>query len=152
IGALPRATGRFEQLRAKDGCPDVTGQVQQDRCWFAAGVAMIRNNPKAWLARIPAKLGYTFDHESFAVEYLHEARPEDWPDDRRAAARAILSNVHRALVVLAALACVAWHWRRAPTTEAARHKNEVHELEAALGMKRIGFGPVMQALLLVGIV
>ena len=34
IGAFPRATGRFETLRSSDGCREVTGQVQQDRCWF----------------------------------------------------------------------------------------------------------------------
>ncbi|HLV22097.1 MAG TPA: glycosyltransferase family 39 protein, partial [Polyangiaceae bacterium] len=32
IGALTE-TGRFTTLRAADGCPVVTGQVQQDRCW-----------------------------------------------------------------------------------------------------------------------
>ena len=41
-------------------------------------------HPWHWLALVPAKLGYTFDHESFAVEYLHEARPEAWPEARRA--------------------------------------------------------------------
>ena len=85
IGAFPRATGRFETLRASDGCREVTGQVQQDRCWFAYGVQQIGEAPRRWLALIPAKLGYTFDHESFAVEYLHEARPSFWPDDKRAA-------------------------------------------------------------------
>ncbi len=38
IGAFPRATGRFETLRSSDGCRDVTGQVQQDRCWLEYGL------------------------------------------------------------------------------------------------------------------
>lgn len=107
IGASPRATGRFEALRAEDGCRVVTGQVQQDRCWLAYGLARIREAPGRWLALVPKKLGYTFDHESFAVEYLHEARPEAWPEPRRAAARDVLGGVHQLLACAAALAGVA---------------------------------------------
>lgn len=106
IGAFPRATGRFETLRSDDGCRDVTGQVQQDRCWFSYGMAHIRKTPGRWLGLIPAKLGFTFDHESFAVEYLHQARPNDWPEARRARWRDVTSTAHRILVVLAALGCV----------------------------------------------
>ena len=107
IGAFPRATGRFETLHASDGCREVTGQVQQDRCWFSYGVAQIKASPRHWLNLVPAKLGYTFDHESFAVEYLREARPADWPEDRRLRVRALTTFVHRLLVFVAALGCVA---------------------------------------------
>ncbi len=108
IGAFPRATGRFETLRSSDGCREVTGQVQQDRCWFTYGVAQIRAHPWRWLSLVPAKLGFTFDHESFAVEYLHEARPGTWPEPRRTAARDGLTLVHRLLLAAAALGCVAF--------------------------------------------
>lgn len=108
IGAFPRATGRFETLRSSDGCREVTGQVQQDRCWLAYGVANIRATPRRWLGLIPAKLSNTFDHESFAVEYLREARPGDWPEPRRVAWRARLSMLHRLLVALSPLAFVAF--------------------------------------------
>jgi 4-amino-4-deoxy-L-arabinose transferase-like glycosyltransferase len=107
IGAFPRATGRFETLRSSDGCREVTGQVQQDRCWFFYGLDQIRAAPARWLSFIPAKLGYTFDHESFAVEYLREARPSQWPEERRVGMRAITTGAHRLLVCFAALACVA---------------------------------------------
>jgi 4-amino-4-deoxy-L-arabinose transferase-like glycosyltransferase len=107
IGSFPRATGRFETLRSSDGCRDVTGQVQQDRCWFAYGLAQIEAHPARWLGLIPAKLGYTFDHESFAVEYLREARPEDWPEARREAARGLTTLVERLLVCAGALGVVA---------------------------------------------
>lgn len=106
IGAFPRATGRFETLRSSDGCREVTGQVQQDRCWFDYGVRNIREAPGHWLGLVPAKLGYTFDHESFAVEYLHEARPSSWPEERRSDVRAMVTYVHRLLVVLAPFAFV----------------------------------------------
>ncbi len=111
IGAFPRATGRFETLRASDGCREVTGQVQQDRCWFGYGAAQIKAAPARWLALIPKKLSYTFDHESFAVEYLREANPSAWPEARRVRVRDVLSWFHRGLVVLAALGCVALRFR-----------------------------------------
>jgi hypothetical protein len=107
IGAFPRATGRFETLRSSDGCREVTGQVQQDRCWFEYGLANIRRAPRRWLALVPAKLSNTFDHESFAIEYLREARPADWPESRRRAWRSMLTTMHRVLVVTSPLAFVA---------------------------------------------
>lgn len=106
IGAFPRATGRFETLRSSDGCREVTGQVQQDRCWMAYGLEHIRSAPWRWLSLVPAKLAYTFDHESFPVEYLREARPAAWPEARRSSARGVLTAFHRVLCVLAPLAFV----------------------------------------------
>ncbi len=107
IGAFPRATGRFETLRASDGCREVTGQVQQDRCWFSFGLAEIRRAPLRWLSLVPRKLGFTFDHESFPVEYLREGRPSAWPEARRVAARDVLTMTHRMLLFGAALGCAA---------------------------------------------
>jgi 4-amino-4-deoxy-L-arabinose transferase-like glycosyltransferase len=108
IGAFPRATGRFETLRSSDGCREVTGQVQQDRCWFAYGVDQIRARPWWWLSLVPAKLGYTFDHESFAVEYLHEALPDAWPEPRRVAVRDLTTAAHRLLLAASCLGCIAF--------------------------------------------
>jgi len=112
IGSFPRATGRFETLHASDGCREVTGQVQQDRCWFGYGLEQIRAHPGHYLALVPAKLAFTFDHESFAVEYLREARPSLWPEPRRVAIRELTSAAHRILVFAAALAGVAFALRR----------------------------------------
>ena len=114
IGAFPRATGRFETLRSSDGCREVTGQVQQDRCWLHYGLDRIRADPARWLGLVPAKLGYTFDHESFPVEYLREARPSDWPEPRRVEARELLTAAHRLLCVLALFGCVALVGRGGP--------------------------------------
>jgi 4-amino-4-deoxy-L-arabinose transferase-like glycosyltransferase len=107
IGALTD-TGRFVTLRAEHGCPIVTGQVQQDRCWAKVGRDVIRTDPVHWLALIPKKLSHTYDHESFAIEYLREANPAAWPESRRIAARALLTTFHRLLLAVAALACVAF--------------------------------------------
>lgn len=103
IGAFPRATGRFETLRAGDGCSVVRGQVDQDRCWMRAGVQWIKEDPVRWLGLVPKKLGYTFDHESFQVGYLGEANPSAWPEERRAWWRRLLTAAHGALLVGAAL-------------------------------------------------
>jgi hypothetical protein len=106
IGAITE-TGRFQTLRGKDGCPNVTGQVQQDDCWGKIGWQKIRQSPARWLSIAPKKLAQTFDHESFAVEYVHEADPGAWPDSRREAARGLLTSAHLALLAFAALSIVA---------------------------------------------
>ncbi len=102
IGAITE-TGRFRALRAEDGCPIVTGQVQQDRCWGEVGAAKIKEEPLAWIAKMPAKLAQTYDHESFPIEYLHEAAPENWPEPRRSAGRELLTTFHWLLITAAAL-------------------------------------------------
>lgn len=106
IGALTE-TGRFRTLRAEDGCPVVTGQVQQDRCWADVGLRIIKQDPQAWFAKIPAKLSQTYDHESFPIEYLREAAPDLWPDDRRKAGRELLTTFHWLLMTAAALSPIA---------------------------------------------
>jgi 4-amino-4-deoxy-L-arabinose transferase-like glycosyltransferase len=107
IGAFPRATGRFETLKASDGCPVVTGQVQQDRCWLHEGLRWIGQDPARWIGLMPQKLSYTFDHESFPMGYLGEADPARWPEEQRALGRDILSTFHRALMAFAALGLIA---------------------------------------------
>ncbi len=117
IGALTES-GRFQTLQAKDGCPAVTGQVAQDRCWSRVGRQTILRAPGAWLAKIPKKLGHTFDHESFPIEYLREADPATWPEARRVAGRGLLTLFHRLLLVGAALGVIAAvpyrRWDRRP--------------------------------------
>ncbi|MBI4702725.1 MAG: glycosyltransferase family 39 protein [Deltaproteobacteria bacterium] len=113
IGSFPRATGRFETLRASDGCRVVTGQVQQDRCWLGAGLGWIAAEPRRWLGLVPRKLGETFDHESFPVGYLAEADPAAWPPAQREQARRALTLAHRILLSLAPLGLMAWPRRGA---------------------------------------
>lgn len=115
IGAISR-TGRFETLRASDGCRVVSGQVQQDRCWRQVGLQKIASDPAGWLKLAPKKLGETFNHESFAIEYLHEADPVSWTPSRRAAGRELLGTFHRLLLIAAALGVIALpgSWRERP--------------------------------------
>jgi len=53
---------------------------------------------RRWLSLAPTQLSQTFDHESFAIEYLREAVHE-LARPRRLAARALLTAFHRALLV-----------------------------------------------------
>jgi 4-amino-4-deoxy-L-arabinose transferase-like glycosyltransferase len=106
IGALT-TTGRFHALHASDGCPVVTGQVQQDRCWGEVGRQNILHDPIHWLRLAPMKLAQTYDHESFAIEYLREADPGGWPESRRVAGRALLTVFHQMLLAAAALGLIA---------------------------------------------
>lgn len=106
IGALTE-TGRFRTLRAEDGCPVVTGQVQQDRCWAQVGMRTIAQDPAGWAAMAPMKLAQTYDHESFPVEYLHEAAPDLWPEGRRQAGRELLTLFHWLILSAAALSPIA---------------------------------------------
>lgn len=106
IGALTE-TGRFRTLRAEDGCPVVTGQVQQDRCWAEVGARIIEQNPEAWFAKIPAKLSQTYNHESFPIEYLRESSPDLWPEKRRKAGRDLLTGFHWLLMTAAAFSPIA---------------------------------------------
>jgi 4-amino-4-deoxy-L-arabinose transferase-like glycosyltransferase len=106
IGSFSRATGRFETLRSSDGCAVVTGQVQQDGCWRDLALRAIRADPARWLRLVPKKLGYTFDHESFPIEYLHQADPDRWPEERRTRGRGVLTIAHRLLLTAAGLGLV----------------------------------------------
>jgi 4-amino-4-deoxy-L-arabinose transferase-like glycosyltransferase len=112
IGAFPRATGRFETLRATDGCPVVTGQVQQDRCWAGVGVGYILSDTRRWLGLIPKKLAHTYDHASFAMGYLGEADPVRFPEEVKAKGRKLLTRGHRLLLALAALAPLGAFWKK----------------------------------------
>ena len=122
IGAFPRATGRFETLRSSDGCRDVTGQVEQDRCWLHYGLGQIAATPWHWISLVPAKLGFTFDHESFAVEYLHEARPDDWPPGVRESARRATTLAYRVLLAAGALGGVAFPMAAGSPAEGGRRR------------------------------
>jgi Dolichyl-phosphate-mannose-protein mannosyltransferase len=101
-------TGRFDSLHASDGCPVVTGQVQQDKCWAEVGKRRILENPGRWLGLIPLKLRHTYNHESFAPGYLGEANPESWPEARRAWWREKMTIFHHLLMLGSTLAAFGW--------------------------------------------
>jgi 4-amino-4-deoxy-L-arabinose transferase-like glycosyltransferase len=105
IGALSE-TGRFRALTPEDGCVGVDGPVAQDRCWGERGWLAIRQDPMGWLGRIPDKLRHTYNHESFAVAYLAEAKPSEWERDHTWHVMNVMTSLHHALMLAAALGTV----------------------------------------------
>ncbi|MCC6524367.1 MAG: glycosyltransferase family 39 protein [Polyangiaceae bacterium] len=114
IGAMPRATGRYEPLRPGDGCGADGGEVALDRCWARTALAWIAADPGRWLALAPKKLHETFDHESFPIGYLAVASPQAWPEPRARLAKTWLGTWHRLLLVGAALGLVHSPFGRSP--------------------------------------
>jgi hypothetical protein len=106
IGASPHATGRFDGISGADGCREVTGQVQQDECWYERAREWIEADPERWLSLVPKKLAFTFDHQSFAVGYFSQSDPAAWPEARKAAWRERLSITQYVLLFFAALGMV----------------------------------------------
>ena len=105
IGALSQ-TGRFRPLTPEDGCVGVDGPVAQDRCWAERGWSEIRRDPWAWLSHVPDKLRHTYNHESFAVAYLAEAKPDEWQRDHTWHVMNVMTGLHHALMFAAALGTV----------------------------------------------
>lgn len=135
IGALTE-TGRFVALSGKDGCPVVTGQVAQDRCWAKVGKERILEDPLGWLARVPRKLEHTYNHESFPVGYLAEADPEGWPEERKARTRAVLTLFHHGLMLAAALSVISLYVPRRFRGDTVGSWSWV---QALLGLGALGF-------------
>ncbi|MCC6644161.1 MAG: glycosyltransferase family 39 protein [Polyangiaceae bacterium] len=119
IGSSPRATGRFDTLRATDGCPVVTGQVQQDRCWAGVGARQIREAPLRWLSLVPKKLSHTFDHASFPMGYLGESDPGRFDEATKEKGRRWLGAAHAALLALATAGALGWSSSRRRVSLAA---------------------------------
>ena len=111
IGALSE-TGRFRPLTDADGCAGVDGPVAQDRCWADRGWTEIRRDPWAWFARVPDKLRHTYNHESFAVAYLAEAKPSEWERDHTWHVMNVMTGLHHVLMLAAALGTVGRFSRR----------------------------------------
>lgn len=106
IGASAHATGRFDELRGSDGCADVAGDVAVDRCWWATARAQIDRDPARFLALLPKKWSYTFDHQAFAIASFAEAEPARWPEGRRRTWMRALAIVEDIVLAFAALGAV----------------------------------------------
>ena len=111
IGALSE-TGRFRALTPDDGCAGVDGPVAQDRCWGERGLEAIVEDPWRWLGHIPDKLRHTYNHESFAVAYLAEARHGQWDRDDTWRIMNIMTALHHVLMLAAAFGLVGRFSRR----------------------------------------
>ncbi len=74
IGTFPDARGGYRRPAPADGCADVRGEVQRDRCMSAVARGRIREAPGRWLALAGLKLGGTFLWEHDPASYLRGER------------------------------------------------------------------------------
>jgi len=100
IGTDPEAHGGWRALDPPEGCREVWGEVDKDACFRRAARARILDEPAAWLALAPSKLGATFDLGGSGPSYLSRARPDLVPR----AAVLVVGGVETAFERLSALA------------------------------------------------
>jgi hypothetical protein len=64
----------------RDHCPTPKDPVRQDACETARGVAWIRANPQAFLARVPLRVAQLLNPHSFLTRHLRWGRWSGMPD------------------------------------------------------------------------
>jgi hypothetical protein len=102
IGAQTE-TGAWQEIRVPQACVHVFAEAAKDTCFEKAARAEILANPAAWLRRVPAKLGATFDYFGAGPWYLHASAPQVFGDRAKTVLGGVETAVHRA-TLLAALA------------------------------------------------
>ncbi len=68
--------GSFSTVDVPDECKTVWSESGKDRCFEAAAERAIIAHPGAWLAKVPRKLGTTFDYFGAAPWYIEAADAE----------------------------------------------------------------------------
>jgi hypothetical protein len=94
IGAQTES-GAWQEIRVPDACRNVFSEAGKDTCFEKAAKEEIRARPVAWLRRIPAKLGATFDYFGAGPWYLHASSPGAFGDAAKTALGAVETLVHR---------------------------------------------------------
>lgn len=102
IGAVPRASGAYLRLDARDGCGGVVGEIARDRCWRTVALRAIRAAPWRWARLSLTKLDYTLvRHEGFPLAYLREGGALRMARSRENQWATLLTLPWRALALLA---------------------------------------------------
>ncbi len=104
-------TGAWQEVRVPEGCRNVFAEAAKDTCFEKAAKEEIRAHPVAWLRRMPAKLGATFDYFGAGPWYLHASSPSAFDDRAKTMLGAAETLVHRATLLLA-LGVLGWGRRR----------------------------------------
>ncbi len=98
--------GSFRELVVPEACREVFAEAAKDACFGEAALRVIAKDPFAWIARVPRKLGVTFEYFGAAPWYLHAANPASF-DARAKAALGTLETAASRLLLVAALVAVA---------------------------------------------
>ena len=76
-------TGAWQPIDVPDECKTVWDEAEKDACFERAARREIRQNPIDFVARMPRKLGVTFDYFGGAPWYLHESNAGAFSDDAK---------------------------------------------------------------------
>jgi hypothetical protein len=107
IGADPAARGGYRDLRPREGCDRVHGEVAKDRCYGRLALGRIAGDPIGWASLAFDKVHELLDFEAAPAAYLRDAAAPSAARDRLFLRReAALTGGHRALCALALLAVV----------------------------------------------
>ena len=104
IGAQT-VTGGWDPLDVPAECATVWDEAGKDACFEQAAKRTIGADPGAWLARVPAKLGVTFDYFGAAPWYLHESNAGAFDEAAKVRLAKIEIAVCRLLLIGALFAC-----------------------------------------------
>ena len=96
--------GAWQEIVVPAECAQVWDEAEKDMCFERAAKRAIRGAPAAWAAKIPAKLGTTFDYFGAAPWYLHQANAEAFPERAKIALGAIETVASRLALIAALLA------------------------------------------------
>jgi 4-amino-4-deoxy-L-arabinose transferase-like glycosyltransferase len=110
IGTDPAGAGGWSPLKVPEECRTVFDEAEKDACFGRAARRRIAEEPGAWLAMVPAKLGVTFDYCGAPGWYLHEANSDAF-DAEAKTALGIAETVYERLLLLLALVAA---WLRSP--------------------------------------
>lgn len=103
IGAQTESGG-WRELAVPDACKTVFEEAAKDACFGREATKAIARDPRAWIARIPAKLRVTFDYFGAAPWYLHAANALRFPAKAKLLLGAAETVVSRLLLAAALVA------------------------------------------------
>ncbi len=106
IGTDAAGDGGYRDLRPREGCDGVHGEVAKDRCYGRMAIARIRRAPMAWLGLAPRKVEQLLDYEGTPVWYLRYAPQSRVFEGRRSEWARRMTHWHFSILTLAALGLV----------------------------------------------
>jgi 4-amino-4-deoxy-L-arabinose transferase-like glycosyltransferase len=103
IGAQDGGNGGWQALVVPPACEGVFGEVETDACFGEQARRRIAAAPWRWLARVPQRLGRTFNYGGSAGYYLYRSDPAAFSWRTVLIAGALETAVERAALILALL-------------------------------------------------
>lgn len=100
-------SGAWQPIEVPDECKTVWDEAAKDACFEAAAKRKILQDKLDFVAKMPAKLGVTFDYFGGAPWYLHESNAKRFDDDAKVALGTV-ETVFSRIVLAVALASLAW--------------------------------------------